>query len=89
ALYRLAASGVRRRWGESPESFARRVRERLPSLAPLTNRHLAAAFGAHGADLGAMLSDFDALSRELRASVPLWRRVLGAINPYSWVLLTR
>ncbi len=89
ALYRLSAGGVRRRWGESPEAFARRVRVELPALSPLTNQHLAAAFGHARPDLSTMRADFARLTRELRASVPWWRRLLGAINPYSWVLLAR
>lgn len=89
ALYRLSAGGIHRRWGESPESFARRVSAELPTLRPLTNQHLAAAFGGRDGDVPAMRRDFAKLTSELRLRVPWWRRWLGAINPYSWVMLTR
>src|SRR5690606_30550669 len=45
ALDRLSEDGLRRRWGESPESFAARCAAALPALRPLTDAHLRAAFG--------------------------------------------
>jgi transglutaminase-like putative cysteine protease len=89
-LDRLAESGLRRRWGESPEAFAARLRTNLPSLGRLTDRHLGAAFGGHGGDdvVRTMIDDARRLRRELRGVVPWWRRTLGLLNPFSW-LLTR
>jgi len=92
ALDQLSASGLRRAWGESPESFARRLRRerQIPALVPLTEGHLGCAFGRHeGPDVvPGMLRDLTLVSEQLKATVPLWRRVLGTFNPFSW-LLTR
>ncbi len=90
ALDRLSDGGLRRRWGESPEAFAQRVARSLPALKILTNGHLAAAFGGHddARRVAAMMQADRALRIELRRAVPLWRRLLGLIDPFSW-LLTR
>jgi len=92
ALDQLSAVGLIRRWGESPEAFARRLAREaeIASLRPLTAAHLRAAFGDHrGPDaVRAMLPDLGEVSRELRSAVPWWLRLLGALNPYSW-LFTR
>lgn len=92
ALQHLALGGIRRRWGESPERFARRLAEEdaIPSLRPLTAKHLASAFGGRPrpALLPKMRDDLRGLRAELRRAVPFWRRLLGALNPFSW-LLTR
>lgn len=90
ALDLLSASGLRRDWGESPESFAKRLGRdnQIASLRRLTNHHLAAAFGGSvPTDVVArMRGDLDGVSAELRRVVPWWRRLLGALNPYSWLL---
>lgn len=90
ALDRLSEGGVHREWGESPEAFAQRVVRQLPALKILTDGHLAAAFGKHddSARVSAMAQAAKALRIELRRTVPWWRRFLGLINPFSW-LLTR
>lgn len=90
ALDRLSESGLSRRWGESPEAFAARVQRAVPALGPLTSGHLAAAFGRHRdpARVGSMMGAYRALLGELRRAVPWWRRALGLVNPFSW-LLTR
>jgi hypothetical protein len=88
ALDRLSEDGLAREWGESPEAFAARVRARVPALMPLTDGHLAAAFG-RGLDaraLGRMMTESATLTSELRRSIPWWRRVLGLANPFSWLL---
>ncbi|MBX3275746.1 MAG: transglutaminase domain-containing protein [Sandaracinaceae bacterium] len=90
ALDQLGMCGIRRAWGESPEAFARRLaREHaIASMRPLTNKHLGAAFGEHrGPDvLTAMLRDYARLRVELARTVPTWRRALGLLNPFSWIL---
>ncbi len=95
AIYRavldaLSESGLRREWGESHEAFARRLARTIPSLGPLTNHRLASSFGRRTSakQLGAMSQAAHAVHAELRAAVPWWRRALGLINPFSW-LLTR
>lgn len=89
ALDRLAEVGLRRRFGESRERFAARAVGVAPSFGLLTEQHLRAALG-HGAtaDARQLRQLAAALHNDLGRQVPGWRRVLGAINPFSW-LLTR
>ena len=82
----LSEVGLRRLQGESRESFAKRLAEALPALLPLTREHVGAAFGSRRADPAKLAPHRAALREQLRASVPLWRRVLGAIDPFSWIL---
>jgi transglutaminase-like putative cysteine protease len=88
-LDELSESGMSRRWGESPEAFALRVRASVPSLRRLVDRQLASAFGVRndaafpGRD--AMVMDARRVGRELARAVPAWRRALGWINPFSWI----
>jgi len=88
ALDRLAEAGLRRRWGESPEAFSRRLAAQLPSLPRLTDKHLAAAFGGRprGDVAARMIEDARVCRVELGRAVPWWRRLLGLINPFSWML---
>lgn len=88
-LDRLASAGVRREVGESPESFAARVKATMPDLMPLTDAHVAKSFGGTSSVApGELFDRARSVRRGLRDTVPLWRRALGALNPYSW-LLTR
>src|SRR5690606_15431033 len=84
ALDRLSEDGLRRRWGESPESFAARCAAALPALRPLTDAHLAAAFGRRVDETrwSRMIEDGRELRAQLGRAVPWWRRWLGALNPY-------
>jgi len=85
ALDRLAEIGLRRRFGESRERFARRVAVTSPAFVDLTGRHLAAAFGSRreGSEV-AWHQLSSELSEQLRHRVPVWRRLLGLANPFSW-----
>ena len=87
ALSTLAASGITRTWGESREAFAARHRKRLPSFVRLTERHAASAFGGRISPAAIPLLERDArsLRAELARAVPLWRRILGALDPFSWL----
>jgi len=84
---RLAEAGIIREGGESREAFPGRVRDRVPSLAPLSRWAEAKRYG------GTTPRDLAAETRRARAAVareraraaPLWRRVLGAIDPFSWL----
>ena len=82
---RLAAAGIVRKRGESPESFAARLSATMPELRPLTEAHLARVFGGTAKE-----TDLAAQARAVRAglsrTVPWWRRAMGAVNPYSWVM---
>ena len=85
ALDRLAELGLRRRFGETREAFARRVAEAVPSFSPITRVHLRAALGPGPGASPAVLSR---LSRELRRELgqwPTWRRWLAQVDPISWM----
>lgn len=85
-LDRLAELGVRRRRGESPEAFARRVAETLPHLSLLTEAHLSHAFGGRTPTPPDKLQSIDsALGDEIREAFTWPRRVLGALDPISWL----
>jgi protein-glutamine gamma-glutamyltransferase len=82
----LAELGYRRSPGETPEAFARRLEAAIPSLTPLTEAHLASAFGGRPR-LGS--EEVRALNRRVRAEVsrdkhPL-RRLVAMIDPFSWL----
>ncbi|MEM9552742.1 MAG: transglutaminase-like domain-containing protein [Acidobacteriota bacterium] len=86
ALDRLAELGARRRAGESREAFARRVADLSPSFHRLTASHLAVALGSHrGADPAGILGALHGVGAELRQAVPWWRRLLGHLDPTSWL----
>ena len=92
ALDALSEVGLRRSLGTSPEAFASSVGARVPSLAPLIARREAEAWGSKS-----RMDPFATVSlavlagraaREARVGVPFARRVVGWMNPFSW-LLTR
>ena len=84
-LDRLGEVAMRRATGESRESFAKRVRDQLPAFAPLTDAHVAAAYGVHAADPRRLRDEAARVRRDLRDRFPLWKRFLGLITPWSWL----
>ena len=88
ALDALAAVGLSRRPGESREAFALRAANYSPSMQELTQRHLATALGSSQA---VTLNQAEwhkltaSVNRELTVNVPRWKRVLGVLNPFSWL----
>jgi hypothetical protein len=84
-LDRLAAAGIVRQAGESPEAFAARHAALMPDLAALTEAHVARAFGGTPKP-GDLAAQARAVRAGLMRAVPWWRRALGALNPYSWVM---
>lgn len=86
ALDVLGEGGIRRETGESREGFAHRVRASFPSLGPLTDAHAAVAYQSRARPKN---DDVRAAAREVRRerakSVPLWRRLLGLADPFSWL----
>ncbi len=85
ALDQLVERGLRRRRGETREAFARRASVATPSFAALTRVHLRSALGPGAGVPSATLRDFDrAIHREL-AQAPAWRRVMGWLDPTSWM----
>jgi len=85
-LDRLSELLVRRRFGESREHFARRVAEITPSFTELTGLHLQAAFGVDRKIAKPQMRKLSKkIGKELRTSVPRWRRIAGLLTPWSWV----
>lgn len=89
ALDRLSASGLFRARGEPRERFAARVKERVPSLSPLTSARVAEVLGskrpasALGGERPSALAA--KVGAEVRRTVPIWRWILGLLNPVSWM----
>lgn len=87
ALDKLGDAGFKRARGQGRLSFAQQHEKELPSMVPITRTHLAHAFGKEGkpaGEVGELPKHFESLQRELAQTVPLWRRVLGALDPVSW-----
>jgi hypothetical protein len=84
-LDRIGEVAIRREPGESRESFANRIRDRLPSFEPLTTSHVAAAFGGHESDPRQLRDEATRVRRDIRSGFPLWKRFLGLITPWSWL----
>jgi protein-glutamine gamma-glutamyltransferase len=88
----LSEVGVSRRFGESREAFARRVRPLAPSFVALTGLHVAAKLGppaaAREAKPGvartAWRDGLAAVRGEIRKRVRPARRILGILNPTSF-----
>lgn len=97
ALYRAAMdrageAGYQREYGQGRLSFCEKYNQELPSLTPLAQTHLALKFGKKGQggstqtfDLDEMQRCYRALGSELAQTTPLWRRILGLLNPISWL----
>jgi transglutaminase-like putative cysteine protease len=87
-LDRLSELGFRRRRGETRERFASRLALPTGSFGDLTTEHLRAALGAGARrDRSALRALAAGVRADLRTSIPLWRRVLGALDPFSWLLV--
>jgi len=86
AMDQLADVGLRRRHGESRESFAGRLSALAPSFDLVTRQHLAWALGSrHLSDPERLNDACVQIGRELERAVPRWRRTLGWLNPFSWL----
>jgi transglutaminase-like putative cysteine protease len=86
ALDALGDCGLRRERGEPPEAFARRLADRVPSLGALVALASARAFGsARPADPDVARALGRAVRREARRAAPWWRRLLGVLDPTSWL----
>lgn len=87
ALDQLAAVGIRRRFGESREDFARRAGAAAPALETLTMWHLAQALGGRGGSPDE--SDWSGMRRRLQAEIRrntgAGKRALAALHPFSWL----
>ena len=87
ALDRLAAVGIRRRFGESREAFARRASRTAGTLETLTAWHLAHALGERPPSLA--IEDWHTMRRrlrsEIRSNTSAGKRILATLNPFSWL----
>ncbi len=87
ALDRLAGVGARRRFGESRERFAARHVALSPTFVRLTEEHLKCALGSRqGGDQALLRRVGETVGSEMRQRLPAWKRLLGTINPVSWML---
>ena len=91
ALDCLADVGVFRPFGDTRERFARDQQERFEALAPLTEALMRRSLGSpdHPAppDPKVLLGHYRALGRQIRGHIPGWRRLLGLLNPFSWLFV--
>mgnify|MGYP003418518647 CR=1 FL=1 len=64
---------------------AAQMAERYPSLAPLTDLHLAQSLGRTPSDPQGSIRHLKGLDQEIRRQHPLWKLILGWLNPFSWI----
>jgi hypothetical protein len=85
-LDHLSDLGLRRAHGETRERFADRSRAWAPSLEPLTALHLGSALGSsRPAPPERVRALRGAVRGEVRRTVKPWRRILGLLDPISWL----
>lgn len=88
-LDRLAAVGIARHYGESRESFAARIESRIPSMTSATEAHLSSALNEKNQMQNNAESWIDlkaSIETEINKSTKSWRRILGILNPFTWIL---
>ncbi len=85
-LDRLSDIGVRRRYGESRESFAARLVDTSPTFEDLTWAHLGVMLGwqRQQVDVDAARGMMREVMNEVRRKVGFVRWVLGWLNPVGW-----
>ena len=84
-LDRIAEVSILRAGGETRESFATRIRDRVPAFERLTQAHISSAFGRREPDSGALHEDAAEVRHEISQRFPGWKRFLGFITPWSWL----
>ncbi len=91
ALDCLSDVGVRRPYGDSRERFARDLGDRYEALGPLTELHMHSSLGDPNQpfELEARMvrQHYRELGRQIRRHTPWWRRMLGLLNPFSWLFV--
>ncbi len=91
ALDCLADVGVLRPFGDTRERFARDQGNRFEALAPLTEFRMREALGdprnPSPPEARELLEHYRNLARQIRRSTPFWRRLLGLLNPFSWLFV--
>lgn len=85
-LDRLADVGVSRQFGETREAFGRRVAALVPEFEALNEAHLRSTLGHPDALAPAAWRGLAAQTQAgIARACPPWRRVLGLLNPISWL----
>ena len=85
-LDRLSEVGFTRSFGESRETFAKRVEVFSSSFPGLTAAHISNAFGSGKAPSASAVTVLESkVSREVGRNAKWWRRAFGLANPLSWM----
>ena len=82
ALDQMAEVGEIRQFGESRLQFA--DRSGYESLVALTEFHYQATYGRTTPPFKSVLQQREALHQRIAKKHPIWKRVLGFLNPLSW-----
>jgi transglutaminase-like putative cysteine protease len=86
-LDRLAEIGAVRQFGETREQFAQRLASLAPEFAELTRLHLRGAMGVKNSlDRREWLAIQKRVEAELARHASRFRRIVGRLNPVSWML---
>lgn len=85
SLDRLAEVGLSRQLGETREEFARRLADTVPELQPMTSAHLRRAVGVADCERQNWLDVTARIGDRVRARFSRPRRLLGTLNPVSWL----
>lgn len=95
ALDRVGEAGFRRKFGQGRLAFSQEHAKDVPNLLPLTKAHLSQTMGSKDGkqpleryDLSELQKSYNQLGGDLAKVTPAWRRILGLLNPLSW-LMTR
>lgn len=92
ALDRVGEAGFLRKFGQGRLAFSQENQQAVPSLLPLTKAHLSLTMGKKGSatpleryDLATIQKSYKDLGTDLARCTPAWRRILGLLNPLSWL----
>ena len=84
-LDELATLGFRRQKTETRTEFAQRLASVCPSLSSLTHDYQSYTFGRNKpAPSKTFLTGLSTARKELKTQLPLYRRLIGLLNPISW-----
>jgi transglutaminase-like putative cysteine protease len=85
-LDRLAELGLSRQFGETREEFASRMERLAPEFVELSAAHVRRAVaGEESHAVAEWRGRADRVVRSIAAKFPAHRRVLGVLNPVSWL----
>jgi hypothetical protein len=85
-LDRLAELGLSRQFGETREEFASRMERLTPEFVELSAAHVRKAVaGQESHAVGEWYQRAARVARSIAAKFPAHRRVLGMLNPVSWL----